>query len=766
MQLAKLEYRMNRKSLIICLSVLAALVVFCVSAITVLYSGDKGGDTTMSQEELFAEASSRCPVLCAVPSDAAMILHGESLRQVIQATCDTTTLVGPLFRGTGRSSFARFLKDVNANLPGALKNAEATVSMHYSGDLVPLLVIDSGKMPSDSTSGAWTLVRFADSTGVAHAVIDKSPDHAAALKRKTLLVFSPSLPLVKSCLRHVDSGESVLEKTECAAIAAQFSGAVSVMVNGDYCGKLASSFLSRNFRKYSSFLKNFAGWTSFAVEEAGEKSLVMTGRVASYPSPAYFSNMYRSMQPSASRMAEILPAATVAAYGIQIADAETSCDLYSKYIDAAGGGDKNRIRKDTLGRRVKITPDVWAKAIDIKEVVRAAIQTETGVSPVLFIRPGKQDISVLFRGMSYKSLKDYDGGVKSNPYRGFAGALFGKLFDLPDSTFAYSEGWIIAGDRNTVSLLSSDVKRRRLKDFLSDSGLSSRMPTEGTVFSAYCRVSPEVISDVFSKDMGKDAKEILNGVSACPVFFSIAPGAVPKLKLDVNRIAFAGSEDTMPALLRDTVVNVPKGPFKVKNCGTGKTNLFAQQSNNYLVLKEENGKGIWGVPFGAPICGAVENIDYFGNGKLQFLFASGSKLYLIDRLGRFVKPFPVELGKEILLGPAAYDFTGAHGYTVQVLHKDNTIGMYDLHGKKPSSWKGIKTEETIKSLPELLKVKGKRFWIVRTSVRTLVFGFDGGEPLYSGNGNKMLLPDSKINVNDKGTVSALCYDGKERSLKL
>ena len=92
--------------------------------------------------------------------------------------------------------------------------------------------------------------------------------------------------------------------------------------------------------------------------------------------------------------------------------------------------------------------------------------------------------------------------------------------------------------------------------------------------------------------------------------------------------------------------------------------------------------------------------------------------------------------------------------------------MYDLHGKKPSSWKGIKTEETIKSLPELLKVKGKRFWIVRTSVRTLVFGFDGGEPLYSGNRNKMLLPDSKINVNDKGTVSALCYDGKERSLKL
>ena len=60
MQLAKLEYRMNRKSLIICLSVLAALVVFCVSAITVLYSGEKGGDTTISQEELFALSFVQC----------------------------------------------------------------------------------------------------------------------------------------------------------------------------------------------------------------------------------------------------------------------------------------------------------------------------------------------------------------------------------------------------------------------------------------------------------------------------------------------------------------------------------------------------------------------------------------------------------------------------------------------------------------------------------------------------------------------------------
>ena len=238
------------------------------------------------------------------------------------------------------------------------------------------------------------------------------------------------------------------------------------------------------------------------------------------------------------------------------------------------------------------------------------------------------------------------------------------------------------------------------------------------------------------------------------------------MNIDALQVKFTGINEDVPAAAKDTVVTVPSGPFKVKNCATGKTNLLSQQSNNWLVLKDEKGKGLWGVQFGTPICGAVSEIDYFGNGKIQFLFASGSKLYLIDRLGRFVKPFPVELGKEVLIGPAAYDFSGAHAYTAMVLHKDNTIGMYDLHGKTPSSWKGIKSEETIKSLPELLRIKGKRFWVVRTSVRTVIYGFDGGSPVYNPGGNKMLRPDAKIKVNDNGSVYALCHDGKERVLKL
>ena len=159
-------------------------------------------------------------------------------------------------------------------------------------------------------------------------------------------------------------------------------------------------------------------------------------------------------------------------------------------------------------------------------------------------------------------------------------------------------------------------------------------------------------------------------------------------------------------------------------------------------------------------------MDYYANGKLQILFGSGSSIYLIDRLGHYVNGFPVDLGKPILLGPKPYDFNGVHKYNALVLHKDNTIQMYNLKGRKPEAWKGITSDEKIKSLPERLTVGGKDFWVVRTSVQTLIFPFYGGSPLTVFEGDAMIRPDSEIKILDNASVQAVSYDGKARTVAL
>ena len=762
---------MNRRTIIVCISALAVLVMFVIGAVGALYSGGRE-EKPVSEEEMLERAISARPLLGTVPSDAAMILYSPSFRDAVKVLEDSTSIVGTLFSGTGRASFGSYLKKVRTMLDdgalGSVKNSEFVLSMHYSGDLVPVMTIVSGKLPSDSVSGVWKMIAEADSSGIAHSIVNRADVKASALKKKNILIFSSSEPLVRSCERHISEGESVLENMNCTALASRLANGVTFLVNNEYSGKLSNSFLSKSFRKYSGFLKNYAGWTGFTLMSSSEKAVSLSGTASSYASPAFYANAYRTLQPGVSTVAGILPSGTLTVSSMQIADVDASVLAYSKYLDAVGKSSDNKYTAALLKKRTGVAPDVWAKALDIKEVARAVVPVGDRYEPVLLVRPGKVDPVLIFKELPFDSLKEYDGSVNPNAFRGYAANLFGELFSDPDIMFVYSDGWIVSGSSKAASGFVGMKKRNTLEKYLSEAGMSSRMPDDGTVFQSYYSLSaaPETLTDVFSKDIAASARRTLDGVSLCASFFAVRPGRDFSMSFDLARTEFTGAADEVPATIRDTTVDVPKGPFKVKNCGTGKMNLFSQQSNNYLVLKEEDGKGIWGVPFNAPICGAVSEIDYFGNGKIQFLFASGSSLYLIDRLGRFVKPFPVDLGKEILIGPAAYDFTGAHGYTAVVLHKDNSIGMYDLHGKTPSSWKGIKTEETIKSLPELLRVKGKRFWVVRTSVRTVVYGFDGGTPVYNPAGNKMIRPDAKVNVNENGSVTALCYDGKERALKL
>ncbi len=238
------------------------------------------------------------------------------------------------------------------------------------------------------------------------------------------------------------------------------------------------------------------------------------------------------------------------------------------------------------------------------------------------------------------------------------------------------------------------------------------------------------------------------------------------LKFRVQMPKLTMMREKAPEFERDTTVYIPQGPFRVKNSGTGKNNLFYQNSHSAICLKEEGGKDLWGIPFDGKLCGRAYNVDYYANGKLQIIFASGSKIYIIDRLSRYVRGFPLDLGKEILLGPDIYDFNGQRAYNIMVLHKDNSIEMYNLKGKKPSSWKTIKAPETVKNLPERIEVGGRTFWIVRTSVQTLIYPFGGGDALISFKGDEMLKPDTKIEIIDGTSVSGQSYDGKKRTVKL
>ncbi len=702
---------MNKKLTIIAVVVIALMLAGIAWAVSRLY----GNDTPKQQA-----ADTEYPLLRAVPADAAAVFCFDGTDNAKGILADST--------GVLRS----FLAPDDPKLVDYLTKAgenRMVVSLHNSGTLVPLVATEVAS--SDSTLLA-PYEALAAKAGLKTAFQDG------------LFLASRSETLLNSARRHLDEGICILEAPGLSDLTGRIGGSAVAFLSARQAPKLLQSWSTARIRRHTDFVRTLADWTAFELVAADDRHIVLRGTSALPEKGTSFLSAFRGLKMPAASFGDALPYFTDYAISIPVGDVSSYLERYRSFQDAKGKlNPYNKSLKDRAGR--EMAPEQWALHYGVKEVVRASYQLEGVREEILLVRSGR----------------DIPSG--SNPYAGNVATLFGGLFDVVDTVCVSLPGhWTVMGSAAAVAPFSDrKFLNYPLRERLADADLS--LPA-GIVAYASATDFPAVLTDLFAKVQADAIGTYVTGSAYAPALAGVdLSSGEPEIRVSLDKRALKGKK--VQVLERDTTVFIPKGPFPVLNSATGKTNTFYQNANLFLCLNDENGKGVWGVPFRTPLCGYVESIDFYNNGNAQFLFASASGLYLIDRRGRFVGGFPVDLGKPVLLGPKVYDFTGEHAYTVMILHKDNSLEMYDLQGNKQAGWKGIYAPETVKALPELLEVKEKQYWVVRTSIRTLVYGFDGGDPLTRDEGGKMIRPDSPVTPSAKG-ITVDCYDGKTRDIKL
>ncbi len=719
---------MNRKTLTILIAAAVILIGGIAFAVVKLYS--ESSDSVINDDSRFLETHQ---LVKAVPSDAAIVFCAKNFGRLCEYLGDSVSVFGELTSG-------RF-DIIASNKYNSLRKAQAIVSVHYSKDLPPLMIIDAGKAIADTTEDFRRLMADADSSRL------------IARTNGDLILISSSETIINSSIRHLEEGHSILEANGFAEIASAASGDDVIFFSNAYTDNILGAYFAKKHRKSRNFFKELSEWTAFSITKHSDSGVAMRGTLLYSNEPSYYLNILTHAGSSEVRIADAVPSNVDFILDLPIGNISSYLKAYRNYLDSRSRLDKFEAMLAAQKKDFGQNAEEWARSLDIKEISIINLHFGEKLRQILMLRPGNRQKADNISGMKCP---------------GFASAIFGNIFKAEEENACALVGdWIVAGAADCVSEYSkSDFIKETLAARFGTEGLD-RIPQKNCGVWMYHSLSedPNLLDATFSPMMAKGCRNILKGASYVPVVISAGTEG-GKVGLDFNLDRVLVSKGSVPTSVsgRDTTINVPEGPYKVMNSATGKINTLYQNSHLSICLQDENGKDVWGVPFKSKIRGYVQEVDYYNNGKIQYLFAAGSQMYLIDRLGRFVSGFPAETGKKIAAGPAVYDFTGAKGYTAMLLHTDNTVGYYDLHGKQVPSWKGITADETIKSLPELLEGNGKKYWVVRTSAQSIVFPFNGGEPLIKGEGNRMIRPDSKIEITDKG-FSAVCYDGKERTFK-
>lgn len=133
-------------------------------------------------------------------------------------------------------------------------------------------------------------------------------------------------------------------------------------------------------------------------------------------------------------------------------------------------------------------------------------------------------------------------------------------------------------------------------------------------------------------------------------------------------------------------------PQLVKNHRTKGMDIVVQDTSNKLYLLSEKGNVFWKKQLDGPILGKISQIDIYRNGRLQLIFNTPNTLYLLDRNGNEVAPYPKKFKNTITQPLAVFDYDNRKRYRIMVT-QGNTVTMLEAKGKvvKGFNFKGAKS---------------------------------------------------------------------------
>ncbi len=318
----------------------------------------------------------------------------------------------------------------------------------------------------------------------------------------------------------------------------------------------------------------------------------------------------------------------------------------------------------------------------------------------------------------YEKYSEYE--VRELPINGFGEKMFFPIVSGIDQMYYTSIG-------NTI-IIADDIIV--LKDFLNDidqedtwgRSVSHNQFLETTLLestiSAYIN-TPKIWNSIATK-LHPRWKEFVSENST--IINSINMGAIQFSHLNESFYTNVSWQFTSPLKTQQTSTltartttnfsqSLMNGFFIGKNHVDKSNEVLIQDSLFSIHLISKEGKSLWKKDIASPILGEVHQIDYYKNGKLQYLFATAGTLHLIDRLGNYVESYPKLISVKDITHLSVVDYDHSKNYRYLISDQSGKLWMYDKTGKNLEGWNPRIIGGVLSMSPLHFRVRGKDYLV-------------------------------------------------------
>ncbi len=300
----------------------------------------------------------------------------------------------------------------------------------------------------------------------------------------------------------------------------------------------------------------------------------------------------------------------------------------------------------------------------------------------------------------------------------FPKILLGTQFDGFESCFyAPVEGYIVFGNSiESIKILINDVNLENtwgksvaqisyLESILQESNLSLIANTRNHWKSWLSKLRP-AWSEFFQRN-----RAVFRDYDQLALQFGLVDDKY-YTSLDVHfnpsSTELGGTEKLIVAQDTHLDTTLISKPFVVRSHLDRSFETLVQDAKYHLIFLSSEGSQVWENPLPGPMLEAMFQIDFFQNGRLQYLFATDHALHIVDRNGHNIDQYPLQLGPDITIDKInVIDYDQSGNYRFLVSDLKGNVYMFNKEQQNLEEWNGLKMGHPLSSPPFHIRVRNR-----------------------------------------------------------
>ena len=571
---------------------------------------------------------------------------------------------------------------------------------------------------------------------------------------KNTLAFSFSTVLIEDVIRQLNSETSLINDAKFAQLIANSGQSEdgNLFINNTHFSKIINQYINKSTKKYSAQFENYTGWTEFDIH-IKPNALSLNGFSFSNAKEKHSLNLFKDQKPQDLDIISILPYNTSFIYYYGLSDAKTFFEQrktalkttnqffnYQKYLD-------NQTEKYGIDLEEEVLANI---SNEVAFVITESHNNDfTNNKFVIFQTNEIEKTATDLLNLSEKvnaepfeviSFNDYT--INKIEIKDLFKYLLGKPFiNLDTHFYTIVDDYVVFGNSESgiKSYLTTIATKKTLENNENFESFNNNLSSSSNIFiynnisrspelyKAFCKEAfiPVIDSqiDIFRKF---EALAFQVSTEKNGMYYN-------NIHLKYNPV-YKKETSSLWELLLDTTAS--SAPQLVVNHKTKAQEIFVQDDANKIYLISNIGKVIWTKQLQEKIIGKVHQIDVYKNNKLQLLFNTPSKIYLLDRNGNNVEKYPVALPNKASNGITPLDYNHTRNYRMLIGCEDNMVYNYDIHGDQVKGWEYSSTESPAKGSIWHFSLANKDYIVVPLS--------NGSVKIIQRNGKNRLTLKNKL----------------------